>query len=78
MSEYSDDLASLFRPDEEAMFFGNVAEMCARLEGVLIDDTRRRQIAAAGMERVWRDGHDVASRMKTLLGWAEEIAGNSW
>lgn len=77
MSEFSDDLANLFLPNKEAVFFGNVSEMCARLDEVLVDDMRRRQIAAAGLERVWRDGHDVTSRMKLLLGWAEDRAGNN-
>lgn len=77
MSEYSDDLARLYRGGEEAAYFASVAEMRIELQRLLTDEALRSQIAAAGMRRVWHDGHDVVSRMRNVVGWANEIAGDS-
>lgn len=74
LSKYTDDVASLFRPDQEAVFFRGGQEMCASIESLLADEARRKQIASAGNKRVWRDGHDVESRMRDVLAWANEIA----
>lgn len=77
MSEYSADLASLYRRNQEAVYFESVQEMSERLEWLFADDARRREIAAAGNHRVWADGHDVVSRMRAVLGWVNEIVRDS-
>lgn len=69
LSQYTDDLASLFQPGKEALYFKNVAELLEKLK-LLIDDPRLQEsIAEAGFRRVWADGHDVRSRMG---GWLKE------
>jgi hypothetical protein len=73
LCEYSDDAASLFAPDREAVFFRSTAELIAAVESLLADPDRRRAIAEAGRQRVWSDGHDVVSRMRVVTGWIEEI-----
>ena len=40
---------------------------------VLSDEKRRQQIARSGLERVWRDGHDVVSRMRDVLAQAAAL-----
>jgi hypothetical protein len=69
LSEYSDDAASLFATGREADFFRDKHELAAKLGSYLADDALRGSVAAAGMKRVWADGHDVTSRMRDLLEW---------
>lgn len=69
LSEYSEDLSSLFEEGQEADYFRSAEELITKLHLYLGDDSRRRAVASAGLARVWRDGHDVRSRMATLLDW---------
>jgi spore maturation protein CgeB len=73
LSEYSDDLASLYEPGVEAEFFRSKDDMLRTIERYLTDDTRRRAVAEAGWRRVHADGHDVLTRMKRFLAEIEEI-----
>jgi hypothetical protein len=75
LSEYTDDAARLFAPDREAVFFRDRTEMLAAIHRLLGDDAAREAIAEAGLRRVWADGHDIASRMRLLVGWIEQIRG---
>jgi hypothetical protein len=76
LSKYTDDMASLFLADQEAVFFRDAKEMCMTIDDLLTNDVKRNQIARAGTQRVWDDGHDVVSRMQKVLGWINEIKGN--
>jgi spore maturation protein CgeB len=67
LSQYSDDLATLFIPDIEAMFFRNSQELIEKLSALVQDPVLRNSIGEAGFNRVNTDGHDVYSRMKTWL-----------
>ncbi len=67
LSQHSDDLESLFKPDFEAMFFKNINELLNKLERLNCDNDLRLSIAKAGYRRVFADGHDVKNRMKTWL-----------
>jgi hypothetical protein len=73
LAEYTDDLATLFREGEEVEFFRNREEMIAKISRYLSDEERRRAVAEGGYRRVLADGHDVASRMRQLMSWVEEI-----
>lgn len=73
MSEYSDDLATMFRSGEEALYFRNVPEMSNSIEMLLNNEKMCRSIAQSGRQRVNADGHDVVSRMKDVLGWVDKI-----
>ncbi len=75
MSEYSDDLAEMFRPDQEAVFFHDAQELLKKLDVLLVDEAKREKIAAAGMKRAWNGGHDVTSRMNNMMGWVDDIMG---
>lgn len=78
LSEFSDDLASLFAPGVDADYFRDPAELIAKLRLYVNDDARRQAVAAAGLQRVWADGHDVVSRIRALLEWiARERSGRS-
>lgn len=69
LSEYTDDLASLFEEGKEIEFFRNPEQMLQKISGYLGDDERRRSIAEAGCNRVFKDGHDVVSRMRQFVDW---------
>ena len=73
LSEYSEDLATLFQEGKEAEFFRDQDEMMTKLEIYLNDDSRRRMVAEAGVARVHRDGHDVMSRMRQVVAWMDEM-----
>lgn len=73
LSEYTEDLASLFHEGEEADFFRSSEELMAKIELYLTDEPRRQAVAEAGFRRVHEDGHDVVSRMRQVLVWLEEM-----
>jgi hypothetical protein len=67
LSQYSDDLASLFEEGREIAFFRNAGELVEKIRYYLAHDEERRAIARAGHERVRKDGHDVTGRMRQML-----------
>jgi len=73
LSQYTDDLVTLFKPDEEAMFFRNQTELLEKLRLLIDDSALSYSIAEAGYRRVYADGHDVRARMgvwlKETLQW---------
>ena len=70
LSQYSDDLATLFVTNAEAVFFDNSEELLDKLGRLLTDDAWRESVATAGNKKVYADGHDVNSRMKV---WLDEV-----
>lgn len=73
LSEYSNDLATLYEEGRDADFFRSKEELIKKLRRYVQDDLLRRSIAEAGCRRVWADGHDVVSRMGQLLVRIEEL-----
>lgn len=69
LSEYSDDLASLFKEGYEADYFRSPKELLSKVRMYLQDPGRRDAVAAAGLARVHADGHDVKSRLRDVLLW---------
>lgn len=67
LSQYTDDLASLFVPDAEAVFFRDKQELIAKLSKLLRDDEWRQYVAKGGYAKVYSMGHDVTSRMKVWI-----------
>ena len=59
-------LQALFREDEEAVLFSSKEELLEKVSWLLRDDEARQRIAKAGMERVWKDGHDVLTCVERL------------
>lgn len=75
LSEFSEDLASLFREGVEAEFFRDERQLIEKLQRLVGDETLRRSIAAAGAMRVRQDGHDVVSRMELLMARVRQLQG---
>jgi hypothetical protein len=67
LSQYTDDLASLFREGEEAEFFRSKEELLDKIKYYLKHDAKRQAVAEAGHRRVLRDGHDVLSRAREFV-----------
>lgn len=76
LSEYTDDLASLYKEGEEADFFKSREEMIAKLKLYLGDEKLRQAVAANGYRRVIADGHNVVARMEQVLDWVASVKLN--
>ena len=74
LTEYSDDLAGLFKFGEEADSFRSPHELLDKLDLYLRDDELRAKVAEAGRRRVIADGHDVVSRTRQLVRYIEELS----
>ena len=72
LSEYSEDMASLYATGKEVDFFKSKQEMISKVKVYLEDDNLRRQVAAGGQQRVINDGHDIVSRMAKVV---EQVEG---
>jgi spore maturation protein CgeB len=67
LSQYTEDLASLYQSDVEAVFFKDKSELLQQLELLVQDEERRESIAEAGYKKVYSAGHDVKARMNAWL-----------
>ena len=67
LAEYSDDLANLFGEDKEAAYFRNKEELIQKIKFYLEHDDLRKKIAKAGLERLLKDGHEVADRVREII-----------
>jgi len=76
LSEYSDELATLYQEGVEADFFKSKEELIRKLHRYVDNDAFRTSVALGGYLRVIADGHDVVSRMRQVLEWSEQIRGN--
>jgi spore maturation protein CgeB len=73
LSEYSDELATLYQTGVEADFFKTKEELMQKLHRYFDNAPLRLSVAQAGYHRVVADGHDVVSRMKQVLEWAAQV-----
>jgi spore maturation protein CgeB len=67
LSEFSDDLASLFKNHKEAVFFNNKQEMIDKIDFYLKNEDARFNVANSGFEKVYRAGHDIDSRLNEII-----------
>lgn len=67
LSEYTDDLASLFEEGVEADYFRSHDELLDKVAFYMNNPAVRERVAQRGHERLLRDGHDVRSRMRSFL-----------
>ena len=67
LSEYSDDLASLYCEGKEVEFFKNKDEMLERINFYCANDMPRMQVAGAGYLKLHSAGHDIDSRISKML-----------
>lgn len=67
LAERTDDLLRFFKEDEEACFFSSQEELVQKVQWLLDNPLKRDRIAAAGLKRVWLDGHDINSRAQQFI-----------
>ena len=67
LSEWSEDLSTLFINGKECEFFKDSNELLKKLAKLLSDENHRKNIALSGYNKVYKDGHDTISRMQFLL-----------
>lgn len=67
LSEYTEDLASLFKEGVEAEFFRDRTELIEKIKFYLTHDRQRQNIANAGYEKLIRAGHEVTDRVQQIL-----------
>ena len=67
LSEYSPELAEMYREGVEAEFFRTPEELVKKARFYLANPAAREAIAKRGYDRVHRDGHDVDSRVRRML-----------
>lgn len=77
LSQYTDDLAKLYRSDIDALFFNDQVQLLEQLNLILTDENRRRAISRSGYDRVYSTGHDVKTRMKEFLSEVYEFKSTS-
>lgn len=73
LSEYTDDAASLFEPDKEAVYFKDNNELISKIDYYLSHDEERKQIALKGYERVIQDGHEIRDRAEQVIRTYERL-----
>jgi spore maturation protein CgeB len=73
LSEYTDDLATLYEPNKEALYFSSVSELVEKALWVMNHRGCANDIRAAGHARCLRDGHDVDSRAREMLELAVKL-----
>jgi hypothetical protein len=74
LSEYTDDLAAMFEPGRDAEYFRSPVEMMDKIRFYIRNESARRRIAAAGHQRVTRDGHEALDRAKQVVRAVETYA----
>ena len=67
LSQYTDDLDSMFKQGVEAEYFRDKEEMLDKIRYYLKHNDKREKIAQAGYERLLRDGHEVTDRAGEIL-----------
>jgi len=75
LSRRTDELVRMFVEDKEAAFFSSTDELLTKLKWLLSDDRAPPPPAASGYSRVYRDGHDVVSRMRQWLDTVRSYHG---
>jgi spore maturation protein CgeB len=79
LSEYTDDLASLYVEGKEIEFFRSPRELLEKARFYAREDEARRRIAAAGRARLLRDGHEALDRSRQVAdAVAFDLSGASY
>lgn len=75
LSQYTDDLASMFEPDKEAVYFRTSDELVEKAKYYLEHEEEREQIAQAGYDRLIREGHEIGDRVLQIMNSYYEVIG---
>jgi spore maturation protein CgeB len=67
LSEYSEDMTTIFQQGTEVDLFKSKEEMIKKINLYLENDDLRLKVAIKGYQRVINNGHDILSRMKEVI-----------
>lgn len=67
LAPYTDDLASLFLEDKEAVFYRDMEEFVKKIKYYLGHEKERNAIAEAGYRRIISDGHEAGDRVRSIV-----------
>lgn len=72
LSQYTDDIATMFEEDKEIVFFRNADELVDKIKYYLQHPDERENIAEAGYARLMKDGHEVCDRIIQIMNLYED------
>lgn len=67
LSEYSDDICSLFLPQKEFDYFKSKEDLLNKVRFYLDNEEKRESMILACCDRLVSDGHEVSDRVKYIL-----------
>ncbi len=67
MSEYTDDLNSIYEEGQEAEYFRNKEELFEKIQYFLKNEIKIQEIGESGYARLINDGHEVKDRCEEIL-----------
>lgn len=67
VAPFTDDLASMFQEDKEAVFFRSKEDFVEKIKYYLSHENERNKIAEEGYQRLLRDGHEVGDRIQFIM-----------
>lgn len=73
LSVYTDDIASMFEPDKEAVYFSSKEDFVKQVKFYLEHDEKCEKIGQAGYKRLMQDGHEVKDRVEQIIKCFEKI-----
>lgn len=76
LAERTDDLLEMFREDVEACFFSSSGELVEKAKWLVENPDVAVKIGKAGHRKVWRNGHDVTSRVRSFLEYVIRTKGS--
>ena len=68
LSEYTDDLNSMFKADKEAIYFNSIEDLVNKCKYLLSNPTKISDIGNAGYERLLKDSHSIEDRVIEIVG----------
>lgn len=64
---FTEDLASMYKEDEEIVFYRTKEDFYLKLKYYLEHDDEREAIAVAGKRRLMKDGHEAKDRVRQII-----------
>lgn len=72
LSEYTDEMNSIFEQDIEAIYFNNKEELLSKIKVLINDKKLRTRIEKNAYRKSYEGGHDITSRAKEFLNFIHE------
>ena len=67
LAPYTDDIASMYKEDEEAVFYHDKSDFISKIKYYLLNEDKREQVALAGYMRLKKDGNEVSDRVRQVI-----------